>query len=222
MLHQEKLYRKFNGIERVPQSYSQIGQDIFVLSVLDGNMNGRYVEIGAYHPTEISNTYILEKYFNYTGVSLDINTHAVDYFNQHRNNKAILQDAMTADFVSIFESLGYQDTKILDYASVDCEPPSNTFLALKQLLKSNYKFKVITFEHDTYADDTKTIKQESRELLQSLGYTLVVGGVLSQPTFYDQEDWYVNLDLVDYTRITNFFSVKENNYWKDYLYHTHP
>lgn len=222
MLHQEKLKRQFSGIENVTQSYSQIGQDIFVLSVLNGKRNGRYVEIGAYHPTEISNTYVLETFYNYTGVSLDINKQAIDYFNQHRKNKAVYQDAITADYGVLFESLGFDDTKIIDYASVDCEPPSNTFKALKQLVNSGYKFRVITFEHDTYQDSTKSIKQESRALLKDLGYKLVVGGLLGQPTSYDTEDWYVHWDLIDKERIYNFLSIRDNIYWKDYLYHTLP
>jgi len=222
MIHQEKLFRTFPNIDNVPKSYSQIGQDIFVLSVLNGKMNGRYVEIGAYHPTEISNTYVLETYYNFSGISLDINQVAIDYFNKHRRNKAVLQNAITADYDTLFKSLGYDDTKIIDYASVDCEPPSNTFLALKQLMSSGYKFRTITFEHDTYQDSTKSIKQQSRKLLQDLGYTLLVGGILGQSGSYDTEDWYVHMDLVDKPRILSYMSTRENIWWAEYLYHTIP
>jgi hypothetical protein len=217
MQNQQWLRYQFEGINQVPYSYSQIGQDIFVLSCLKGKKNGRYVEIGAYHPTEISNTYILEKYYNWTGISLDINESSVELFNQHRYNFAIQQDAMIADYNLIFNTLGWTDSKIIDYASIDCEPPENTFRALQQLIQSEYTFAVITFEHDTY-QATQPIKQMSRDLLFSKGYELVVGGLMGSPDWHDQEDWYVHPDHVDMQHIALMKSNIPNQYWQDYIY----
>lgn len=42
--------------------------------MLDYKRNGTYVEIGCHDPEYINNTYVLEKYFNWTGISLDNDT----------------------------------------------------------------------------------------------------------------------------------------------------
>lgn len=205
------------GIEKVDRSYSQIAQDLFVLSCLKGMTNGRYCEIGAYHPTEISNTYILEKFYNWSGVSFDIQPQSIELFNRYRRNTAFLQDAMTADYAEYFAQQGWQNDKIIDYASVDCEPPENTLKALQQLISSGYKFRVMTFEHDTY-QATMPVKELSRELLRSCGYYLVVGGLMGSPNFHDYEDWWVHPDLVDMTHVEQFKSNADNIYWRDYIY----
>ena len=43
-----KLIHSFSGQTKILENYSQAYQDLFVLSMLDGKTNGRYVEIGAY------------------------------------------------------------------------------------------------------------------------------------------------------------------------------
>lgn len=216
MKNKPLLAHAIPGIEQVPHSFSQIAQDFFVLACLKGLTNGRYCEIGAYHPMEISNTYILEKYYNWTGVSFDINQQSVDLFNKHRSNPAFLQDAMTADYADYFQKAGYTDN-IIDYASVDCEPPENTLRALQQLLSSGYKFRVITFEHDTY-NSTLPIKQLSRDILTAQGYELIVGGLMGSPNFHDYEDWWVHPDLVDMDHVEKFKCAETNIFWRDYVY----
>ena len=50
------------------ESYSQIGQDIWVREVLKNKMNGYFVEFGSTNGKDLSNTYLLEKKFNWTGI----------------------------------------------------------------------------------------------------------------------------------------------------------
>lgn len=54
---------KFSG-----RSESQIGQDIFVLSELGFKRNGYFVEFGAANGKDLSNSYLLEKEFGWTGI----------------------------------------------------------------------------------------------------------------------------------------------------------
>jgi FkbM family methyltransferase len=49
-------------------SQSQYKQDIFVLTQLGFKRNGYFVEFGATNGLELSNTYLLEKEFNWTGI----------------------------------------------------------------------------------------------------------------------------------------------------------
>ena len=47
---------------------SQFGQDLFVLNELNFKKNGFFVEFGATNGINSSNTYLLEKKFNWTGI----------------------------------------------------------------------------------------------------------------------------------------------------------
>ncbi len=49
-------------------SESQISQDLFVLNELNFKKNGFFVEIGAGNGKHLSNTYMLEKIFNWNGI----------------------------------------------------------------------------------------------------------------------------------------------------------
>ena len=52
-------------------SYSQIGQDIEVVKYYKGKMEGFFVEIGASDGIKFSNTLLLEKKYNWTGICVE-------------------------------------------------------------------------------------------------------------------------------------------------------
>ena len=56
--------------------------------------------------------------------------------------------------------------------------------------------RVITYEHDYYADEHKRYRSASREYLRSKGYFLVAGN-MSPDGKCPFEDWWVHPDLVD-------------------------
>jgi len=58
-------------IEGNNESYSQIGQDLFVLFTLKNKKNGFFLEVGAGDGINLSNTYLLEKYYNWTGILIE-------------------------------------------------------------------------------------------------------------------------------------------------------
>jgi len=190
----------FPGVEDVEHFPSGCGHDLFVLQTLNGKRNGRYLELGSRDPIKKSNTYVLEKYFDWEGISLDINPAYYSKFNSSRINKTILQDATTADYNEILSQFDWDD-KIVDYLSVDCDPSPNSFAALKKVLESGYTFRVITFEHDHYGPD-KHIKALSRNFIWSHGYTLKA----NMSTTVDHEDWWVleEIDSTSTLELTNF------------------
>ena len=52
-------------------SYSQIGQDKNVVSFYKQKRNGFFVEIGAYDGVALSNTYALERYYDWNGICVE-------------------------------------------------------------------------------------------------------------------------------------------------------
>ena len=60
------------------QKQSQAGQDLFVIAMTQGKKNGTFLELGGYHPFEISNNYVLEKMFGWDGWSVDLVDNSLD------------------------------------------------------------------------------------------------------------------------------------------------
>lgn len=196
----EKLKIKFNGVETIDTNYSQSYQDMFVLSMLDGKKGGIYVEIGAHDPKFINNTFLLESKFDWTGLSIDIEPGSkIGFEREGRKSRFILQDALTIDYENLFIENNLPNQ--IDYLQIDIEPMINTFNCLKMIPLNKYRFSVITFETDYYDkhtdDQTKEmVKSESRKILESYGYKLLIGDVESNVGF-PFEDWYVDPDVIN-------------------------
>ena len=187
----ENLKTKFTGAENIENNWSQSMQDIFVMSMLDGKRNGVYVEIGADQPRVISNTYLLEKDFDWSGISFELDADKVAFFNTIRKNKCLCEDATLYDYKSLFEKLNYP--KQIDYLQLDIDPAEGTLRALKTLPLDDYRFSVITYETDVYSSGAD-IQDEQIEILESHGYQLVAKNVKCEGNPY--EDWWVDPAIV--------------------------
>ena len=188
--------------------YSQAGQDQFVIDMLKGKKAGVYVEIGAYHSIELSNTYTLEQDYGWTGISFEIVQDRVNEFNLNRLNKCYLADATAFDFGSLFDRLNLP--KQIDYLQIDIEPATNSnataYDCLLSLPLEKYRFSVITFEHDLYASQTnKEVKHKQKELLSGLGYQLVVENAVDgvDSPF---EDWWIDPKAISYPQDVNSYT----------------
>ena len=175
------------------KSFSQAGQDKFVLKMLNNKKNGKYIEIGAFDPIKISNTYILEKEYNWSGFSLDIEQKFQKRFNKIRKNKCILADATKFNYENEIRGL-WGNIKRIDYLQLDVDPAEITYKSLCALPLDKVRFSVITFETDYYRFG-ENIRKLSREKFKQYGYELVAADVTndSQPF----EDWYVDPEYVD-------------------------
>jgi hypothetical protein len=185
------------------KSQSIESQDLFVLSVLANKRNGTYLEIGARWPVQASNSHILEKHFGWRGVGVEWDP---GYASQHagsRTNVCVCADATTLDYDKILteQNLGTH----IDYLQLDIEPPEKTFAALKQIDLNKYKFSVITFEHEFSKNKTGVqVRDQSRELLKSFGYTLVIADACCEDE-HSFEDWWVLEEAMP------------NDNWKDFV-----
>ena len=180
-------------------SYSQRGQDMFAIDILKHTKNGTYLDFGCRGPMDINNTCLLEKNFNFSGLSFDIDASEINrwkYSGRNYNN-AICCDLLT---LNIEEALkGFYKSNVIDYFSFDLEPPLLTLEVLKKFPFDKYTFKVVTFEHDFYRGfDTLN---PSRDIFLKHGYRKI------KKTFQDNydpdkrvflsEDWWIHPDHVD-------------------------
>ena len=169
------------------QSYSQCKQDLYVLEKLNNKQNGFYIEIGAYHPTDISNTYVLEKHNNWNGISFEASQDLPYKWSPTRANKLITCDATKYDFKKCFEQNSVP--LVIDYLSLDIDEA--TLPCLQRLPLNDYKFRVITLEHDEYSSGPHK-KNAMREILLSHGYILDRPDVANDGLIY--EDWWIYPD----------------------------
>ena len=169
---------------------------MFVLTMLNGKTKGTYLEIGTADPIYNNNTYLLEKKFNWKGISVEINPLEVEKFLEtDRNGPILMLNALNIDYKEELKALTSKNT--IDYLQIDCEPADITYQVLEKIPFDDYKFAVITYEHDYYADETKSYRSKSRKFLESKGYIMVVGDIApdKNSTF---EDWWVHPDLVNH------------------------
>jgi hypothetical protein len=182
------LKRKFNGATNIQKSYAQSHQDLFALLVADGKKDGFYLEIGSGDPELHNNTCLLEREFNWKGISIDLAFSETQRFRALRKNICLQTNALEIDYKSMLAELGAP--KVIDYLQIDIDPPQS--LSMDVLLKipfDEYTFRAITFEHNAY--EISDIREKSRAYLESKGYKLVVSDIACD-TDRPYEDWYIH------------------------------
>lgn len=189
-----KLRYKFTDSDKIERNYSQVYQDLFILSMLNGKKNGTYLEIGGADPFLGNNTALLEQNYDWSGISLEYDEKFIANYRNSRKNLILHTDALKTDYKKLLET--HFNTKEIDYLQLDIEPARNTFEVLLAIPFEEYKFAVITYEHDYYVDVTKSYRDKSRKYLKLMGYELVVNDV-SPDGISNFEDWWVHPDLID-------------------------
>jgi FkbM family methyltransferase len=211
-----ELRFKFKNSEKIENNYSQVFQDIFVLSMLNGKENGTFLEIGGARPFERNNTALLEKQFGWKGVSIENNVSFANEYKKERPSTIVLcNDALTIDYNKLLTE--YYDETIIDYLQLDIEPAKNTYDCMLKIPFDKYKFAVITYEHDYYIDRTQSYREKSRKFLQEKGYVLVANDI-SPEGKSNFEDWWVHPDLIDENILNTMSSVNdETKHIEDYI-----
>jgi hypothetical protein len=182
-------------------------QEEFVISLLNSKKEGYYVELGAAHSKNGSNTYRLESELDWKGVSFEIVPELHKEVSKNRKNPCILGDATKFNYIKYFEENNFP--KQIDYLQIDIDagydhygrPVGSPYTTLHGLLAvplNQYRFSVITFEHDAnmYWRNT-VIRDVQREILDSLGYSLVVREI--------HEDWWVDPNQINLQEYRKYF-----------------
>ena len=195
---------KYNG---------QAEQDKFVLNVMKHKQNGYFLEIGSNDPIQINNSYILESSYNWKGIMIEYEAHHFPGYKTHRPNSVhVHSDATKVDYKALFESNNVPNH--IDYLQIDLEADKGTTIStlekLDKEVMDNYKFAVVTFEHDIYRTSNHNTRGRSRDIFIKRGYYPVFLDINNEEFPY--EDWYVHPDLVDMNYIQDLQSRNQNHY----------
>jgi hypothetical protein len=186
------------------ESYSQCGQDLLVANLIKNK--GHFLDLGCYLPKKINNTYLLELN-GWEGVSVDI----IDYSQQwlERSTPFVNEDCFNLNFNDFLPK--YFNNKTIDYLSLDMEKIGERYKLLEKILNTDYDFKIVTIEHDSYMgyDFEINEKMPQREILTKHGYILLCSDVSQKnhPSLY-YEDWWVNKKYFNDDDIRLWFSDK--------------
>ena len=204
-----KLTLPFAGAGQIKRTFSQAGQDLFVLSVLDGKRDGVFLDLGCNQPILANNTFLLESEFGWNGLAVDIDP---AFFGLYvfRTCKTLAADCTRLDWDAVISLLG---TASIDYLSLDLEPPAATLECLRGIPFERIEFGVITFEHDAYRAGYE-VRPPSREILEENGYVRVCSDVKLDGLQF--EDWYCNPKLVDMERIKPIETTDRE--WQDVIF----
>lgn len=195
-------------------SQSQSFQDAFVLNLLEFKRQGFFVEIGSNHPVIYSNTFLLEYKYDWSGVAFEISKSLVKKYQKERKSAAYCCDATVINYRRVFSKV--DAPKQIDYLQIDIEPPRQSYNALTSLPHKDFRFSVITFEHDSHASsDGIAVKQLAYNFLTGLNYIRVVDDLKSNGCAY--EDWYCDALVFDSGRLKELTAsaVEDVEYFND-------
>ena len=75
-------------------SYSQLEQDLEVIKFYNNKKNGYFIEIGASDGIKLSNTYLLETKFDWTGICVEPLPNKIDALKKNRPNSICINKAV--------------------------------------------------------------------------------------------------------------------------------
>ena len=169
------------------ESYSQIGQDKWVLSLFPEGYKGYFMDVGCNDPKNINNTLLLEEH-GWDGVAYDITNYSKEW--KDRKTRFICTDVLGFDFFEL--------PLLIDYMSLDIDILGTNYTVLNNLIDLvGIEFKVITFEHNLYLgrEYNQAERLPQRKLLKEKGYTLAHADIEYEGNAF--EDWWINKKYID-------------------------
>lgn len=193
------------------KSTSQLNQDLFVLGILDLKKNGFFVEFGACDGKYLSNTFILEKFFNWSGIlsepcshwhydlgrnrSTKINHNCVcDYsgkeviFHENPNDHAlsgIMQDS------SLTSSYPVASISLMDLLESNNAPLEIDFISIDT---EGTEFEILkTFDFKKYSVKIWSVEHNYNHANRNAIIDLFTqNGYRKTPSFYTRfDDWFI-------------------------------
>ena len=200
--------------------YSQAQQDRWVCDFFNYKKNGYFIDVGASDGIGASNTYFLEKYLNWNGISIEANEDTFNLLSRNRMSTNIniainsFKGECSFDGYTVNDKAGNIMVKCntlnqvlldantnrdIDYFSLDIE--GLEYLALESLDFNYWNIGLITVEHNLYCTDS-TEKNKIYDLLTKNNFIREKEDVLCldpHPSVYGKpyEDWYINKNILN-------------------------
>jgi hypothetical protein len=176
--------------------YSNAKQDQFAANILKFKKDGYCVDIGSHNSVISNNTYYFEN-LNWKSISIEIESDHNQSYSSRKNGVHLNANALEIDYKKIFEDCEFP--KNIDYLSLDIDNLSVEVLKILPL--DDYRFKVITIEHDGYLYGGK-YRDEQRNILSLHGYLLLCSNVYVEQQGYEGkeypfEDWWIDPEEFD-------------------------
>lgn len=188
----DSLKYTFTGVQEIEKNYARHFQDLFVLMITEGKKRGTFLDIGCGDPIEMSATYLLEKDYDWSGISIEQDERFATKFSRQRKSTIIFGDATDLDYHTLLNQHCIE--RYIDFLRISTE--EWCFKTLEKIPFQGYEFGVIQFQHNAaWHPDGDKVRQASREGLSSMGYHLAVPNVgFDEEAAY--EDWWIHPSLV--------------------------
>jgi hypothetical protein len=170
---------------------SDAKQDVFAANILNFKRDGYCVDIGSCHSITSNNSYFFQD-LGWTSITVEIESSYNKSYSTRKSGVHLNENALEVNYKEVFEE--YEFPQSIDYLSMDVDTASID--ALRVLPLDEYRFKVITIEHDAYLYGDK-YREQQRNLLNSHGYLLICSNVyVEQPGYENKEcpfeDWWID------------------------------
>jgi hypothetical protein len=87
-------------------SYSQFGEDKLILKYF-GKLDGVFVEVGAFHPVQLSQTYLLEQN-GWSGALVEPLPHLAALLRSARPRSKVFECAVSPPFLNTFHKIDFK------------------------------------------------------------------------------------------------------------------
>lgn len=190
------------------QFYSLERQDEFAWALLNNIKSGFFIDIGCHAPFHSSNTYVFEKELGWQGIGVDISDRSAweEKWNWEARQKTKFIQLDATNPALTRRLMEYDVPKLVDYLSIDVDngPNNFSFIALKRVIDANIRFKVLTIEHESYRVGPDMVRNPSRNVLLSMGYSMLFSDVIlvdkvASPNIIagSFEDWWIDPSFFD-------------------------
>ncbi len=74
--------------------FGQSGEDAILQRIFKRKRGGFYIDVGCFHPTRYSNTYVLHELLGWRGINIDASSKAIEFFKEARPNDINIHTAI--------------------------------------------------------------------------------------------------------------------------------
>jgi hypothetical protein len=175
---------------------SDARQDQFVANMLKFKKNGHYIDIGSCHSMYSNNSFYFQS-LDWKGICVEINSEYNSSYESRKDCIYLNEDATKIEYRTLLNENNFPKT--IDYLSLDIDEASIDVLKILPL--DEFRFRVITIEHDAYHLGDY-YRSQQRQILEQNGYMLVCSNVFVQQNGWIKEncafeDWWIDPNEFD-------------------------